>query len=171
MMLPQVHQLQGTIVQAPDGMPGVEHTLQRMRDLVRSGRVDPAVRGTALTLIALLPEHDRAGEINALFEFVRDRIRYVPDVLDVETLATAGTTLATAAGDCDDKSVLLAALLESIGIATQFMATGYASPTWFDHVYVRALLPSGEWLALDPTEPHAAGWEPPAAAVVMYEGG
>lgn len=169
MYLPNPVSLSGAVVAGPDGVDGVLNTLRHMRAFVRQGRVDPVIRSTALNLLALVPERDSQGEIRALFEFVRDRIRYIADVLDVETLADARRTLETAAGDCDDKAILLAALLESVGIATQFVATGYEMPGFFEHVYLRALVPSGQWLPLDASEPHAMGWEPPAPVAILFE--
>lgn len=169
MYVPSPVILSGAVVVGPDGSDGVKNTLRHMRAFVRAGRVDPSIRSTALNLLALVPERDTQGEIRVLFEFVRDRIRYVSDVLDVETLADAKRTLETAAGDCDDKAILLASLLESVGIGTQFVATGYETPGFFEHVYVRALTPNGQWLPLDASEPHAMGWEPPAPVSILFE--
>lgn len=169
MYLPNPVQLSGAVVIGPDGAAGVRNTLRQMRAFVREGRRNPKIRSTALNLISLVPERDALGEIRTLFEFVRDRIRYVADVLEVETLADAQRTLEIAQGDCDDKSILLAALLESIGYATQFIVTGYQSPDWFEHVYLRVLLPSGNWMPLDASEPQAMGWEPANPVALMLE--
>jgi transglutaminase-like putative cysteine protease len=113
-------------------------------------------------LVAGLAPKDWIGELRALFNFVRDRIRYVKDVRGLETLQTPPATLEVGQGDCDDKSTLLAALLESIGHPTRFVAVGFVQPGRYSHVYVESRAGS-RWIALDATMPHDAGWMPPGA--------
>lgn len=83
-----------------------------------------------------LADMDYAGEARELFHFARDNIRYLQDVRDVETVQTPDVTLQFRTGDCDDKSLLLAALLESIGHPARFCAVAYAAPGEFEHVFV-----------------------------------
>lgn len=64
-------------------------------------------------------------------------------------------TLEIGSGDCDDKTVLLATLLESIGIPTALQAVGF-SPNRFTHVFVLANL-QGKWIGLETTEPWKMG--------------
>lgn len=91
---------------------------------------------------------------------VRDRIRYVRDIRGVETLHTAEQVIRQRAGDCDDKSLLLAALLESIGHETQFEALGPA-PGRFCHVLVKWWdVERKAWVPLETTAKVKAGWEP-----------
>lgn len=80
------------------------------------------------------------------------------DIRGVETLHTPEVLLKQQAGDCDDKSVLLAALLESIGHVTRFVAVGFL-PGVYSHVLVEVLL-GGEWVPLETTEPVEVGWYP-----------
>jgi len=65
-------------------------------------------------------------------------------------------------GDCDDKSILLASLLGSIGHSSRFVAIGYR-PNEYAHVFVETIAAGGEgnWIALDPTEDVPMGWRPP----------
>jgi transglutaminase-like putative cysteine protease len=129
-----------------------------MRDVVRRYKRHPQVRGTATDLVRDLPQKDRVAEVTRIFGFVRDRIRYVRDVRGVETMQTPDATLDVGQGDCDDKSILLAALLESVGYPTRFVAIGYR-PGRFTHVYVETLL-GLRWVPLDSTEPNGVGWAP-----------
>lgn len=148
----------------PPGEPGTLATLQLMRKLVNQYKRSPAIRETALNLIAGLRPKDWRGELNALFTYVRDHIRYTRDVRGLETLQTPPVTLDLAAGDCDDKSTLLASLLESVGHPTRFVAVGYTSPGSYSHVYVESRFGQG-WMPLDATMPHPLGWAPrPAVA-------
>lgn len=135
----------------------------------RGGRTSMAVRQLALSLIAGLPPKDLAGEVRALHAFVRDRIRYVRDVAGVETVQTPERTLQNAAGDCDDKSTLLAALLESIGFRTRFEAVGFVPGRW-SHVLVQALV-HGRWVPLETTLDVQPGWRPPRVVESLTVGG
>jgi len=169
MIVRHTPQLTGTVMQIAEGRAGVNQTIYVMRQLVDAGKVDMRIRQCALNLIRLVPQKDFDAEIVTIFEFVRDRIRYTHDVVGVETLAPAYRTLEIEQGDCDDKSVLLAALLESIGVETRFIITGYHGDT-FEHVYVGAIDSQGRLIPLDSTENHMAGWEPPDYTVRAVEG-
>ena len=142
-----------------------------MRDLVRQGARDPRVRETAVAVVqrARVAGHDFAGELAAVFAFVRDRVRFTRDPVGVELLQGAPYTLTRGAGDCDDKATLLASLLESIGHPAElrFRAIGVrpGSPA-FSHVYVVARL-QGREIPLDPTYAGTpVGWQFPRPSVM-----
>lgn len=139
-----------------------------MRQLVRQYKKDAAIRQLALQLTKELDQKDYAGEAKALQAYVRDQIRYVRDVTDVETLQTPDKTLEYGAGDCDDKSTLLAALLESIGHPTGFVAVGPNSER-FVHVYTVTRI-GQNYVPLETTEPVDIGWAPNGLAgrLVIY---
>lgn len=144
----------------PDGVEGIRATLKRMVAMTREGKKDLGVRTVALNLVRTLPQKAFADQVVYLFQFVQKRIRYVGDVRDVETLQTPKYTLEMGQGDCDDKSTLLAALLESIGHPTRFAALAIAGGP-FSHVIVETRL-GQQWKALDPTVSSAyVGWTPP----------
>lgn len=149
----------------PDGQEGTKATLLLMVALVRQFKSDPSVRGAALDLVRELPPKAYGVEIRALYEYVRDHIRYTRDTHGVETVQTPAATLDLGVGDCDDKSTLLAALLESIGFATRFLAVG-PRPGDYTHVFVQVGL-LGQWLSLDATEPVPPGWGPKNSRSIM----
>lgn len=149
----------------PSGREGTRKTLVLMRRLVREGKKSPRVRQTAVELTRNLRQKDWRGEVVALHNFVRDRIRYVRDIKGVETLHTPDRVLENEQGDCDDKSLLLAALLESIGHPTRFIAVGF-QPGKFSHVLVETKI-GDKWIALETTENVPAGWRPPNIASTM----
>lgn len=145
----------------PPGLGGVRRTLELMRNLARQGKTDPLVRQFAVQLTNDLPQKDWSGEVAALHAFVRDNIRYLRDIRKVETLQTANRTLLNRSGDCDDKSVLLASMLESISHPARFVAVGFRSPFACDHVYVETKVGNkGAWIPLETTEPVPMGWNP-----------
>lgn len=147
-----------TLALIPDGRAGVAATLKLMSGMVKEGKKTLAVRATAQRLTQFCAQKDFACEVRALHAWVRDHIRYLQDVTDVETVQTPAKTIESGAGDCDDKSTLLAALLESIGHPTRFMAIGF-EPDVFCHVYVETLIGT-RWIPLETTEAVVAGWEP-----------
>lgn len=168
MMLAPTPQLSGQVVHLPDGLRGVEQTLTTMRHLVDAYKKDLTIRQCATQAVFLTPEKDDLSEVQAIFTLVRDGIRYTKDVNGVETLSTPVTTLAGRLGDCDDQVVLLASLLESIGYPTRFVVAGYSRPGEFEHVYLQVLL-MGQWVDMDPTEPHELGWRPPNPVALAAE--
>lgn len=136
-----------------------------MRTITRQAKKRLPVVELSRSLVNHLLPKDWAGEVEALHRFVRDRIRYVKDVRGVETVATPEYTVATGSGDCDDKSVLLAALLEAIGHPTKFVAIGFI-PNSFAHVFVETKI-GPRWIALETTEPVEVGWRPPKFVSIM----
>ena len=156
-----------------NGLRGVLQTLGVMRSMVNDAKVDPLIRQRATDIVFVTPSKDAWAEAEALFEFVRDRIRYTRDVHGVETLSTPQKKLEAGLGDCDDQSTLLAALLESVGYPTRFVVAGYSGPTP-EHVYLQVLLGDpdsgdGVWVDCDPTESGPLGWAPPDPAVWYAE--
>lgn len=116
-------------------------------------------------MTAGLPPKDFLAEAGALFVFVRDRIRYVRDIAGYETLHPAEWILRQAAGDCDDKALLLAALLLSIGFEAEtgtpvrFIAMAREPEAW-EHVWLQVGV-AGRWVDLDATEPYPMGYSVP----------
>lgn len=155
------------LAQLPDAAQGTRTTLQIMSALVNQFKTHPRIRGLALSLTEQLAPKDFAGEVNAIFEYVRDQIRYIHDVRGAETVQTPTVTLDAGQGDCDDKSTLLAALLESIGQPTRFKAIGQAAGE-FQHVYVQTPI-GGKWVSLDATHDVPAGWQPSGYRSVMLQ--
>lgn len=136
-----------------------------MNHLASTAKRSLPIRELALSLVADLPRKAWNLEIARLFSFVQHNIRYVKDIRGVETVQTPLRTLQYQAGDCDDMSTLLAALLESIGYRARYKAVGFA-PNVYQHVYVQ-VFHDGRWIGLDPTEPVGVGWEPPNPVAVM----
>lgn len=138
-----------------------------MRELAIEGADDPIIRALAVDLTRWknnIAQKDYAREACVLLDYCRDRIRYVRDHRDVEMLHTARAVLQTGSGDCDDKSILLASLLLSIGHSPRFIAVAL-SPGQFSHVWVQDRV-GGKWLDLEPTEPVECGNRIPQAGVV-----
>lgn len=127
------------------------------------------VREKATDLVQPLAQKDFFGETCTLLEFVRDQIRYVKDINDVETVHTADKVLELQRGDCDDKAILLAAMLLSIGHIPQFVAVSLDGYNYI-HVWVQDNL-HGNWIDLEPTEALPCGQSvalPSSARLMTY---
>lgn len=153
----------------PPDSAGTHATLKLMSRLVKQYKRDPMIRDMAVSLVSGIRQRDWTGEVRAIYEYVRDNIRYTRDVSGVETLQTPPVTMDLEAGDCDDKSTLLAALLESVGHPTRLVATGYRTPQSYSHVYVESLIGT-KWVPLDATVDRPFGWEPraPVSRMVVF---
>lgn len=152
-----------TLAFVPSGDAGTAATLNLMVKLARTWKKDPGIWKLTRELLQSVPPHDSRAEIERLFHWVKQTIRYTQDVRGIETLATPKVTLEARAGDCDDMAVLLAVLLESAGHTTRFVALSFDTDP-YSHVITETRL-GVSWIALDPTVPRATvGWRPTDAA-------
>ena len=147
----------------PQGYQGTQHTVVRMQTLIRQGVKDFYVRQKAIDILlekGVRPK-DYLGEIRALFEWVQQHVRYTKDAFRLEILHTARRMLELRAGDCDDMSILLGAMLEAIGHPVRLVIVGpdFLRPDLFTHVYLE-VYHKGRWIPLDATMPYPMGWAP-----------
>jgi hypothetical protein len=147
----------------PTGWRGTKKTIEHVQALIRAGAKDFYVRQKAIDI--LLEKHvkpkDYLAEIKALFEWVQQHIRYTKDTFHVEVLHSARRMLELRAGDCDDMTILLGAMLEAIGHPVRLVIIG-SNPLrqdLFTHIYLDAFH-KGRWISLDATMPYPMGWAP-----------
>ncbi len=159
--------LTGRIDPLPGGRRGTIATMRLMWRLI-----DPvsgfslAVYSAARQLTQNVKQKDYSGEALALFDFVQNHIRYIRE--PIEGLQTPEATLRMKTGDCDDKVILLAALLIATGAKVMIVAGGFSRKS-ISHVWLRVMI-HGQWIPLDPTEPYAMGWEAPLPAKMIIRG-
>ena len=133
-----------------------------MRRLVRRGKTSMPIRTTALSIVQDLPNKLYIAEVEQVWQWVKNNIRYTKDVAGVETLQTPERTLQLQAGDCDDQASLLGALLESIGHPTRFIALAFR-PGHYSHVLLETRVGYRNktiWVPLETTEDKPFGWYP-----------
>ena len=117
------------------------------------------------------------GELlsSALHRWTRMNVNYVPDEMLVEQGAEGRELLIApnvllamnpAEGDCDDFSMVAAAIAASLGMAVKFVAVALEAnnPERFSHIYIQVLDrvgPNGEkdWITLDCSHGIWPGWE------------
>jgi Transglutaminase-like superfamily len=148
----------------PDGDPGIARTVQWMNGLVRGreGATHPLVRQNAVCIVHGIDSHDKPAQMAAVLEWVKKNVDFRGEYK--ELLQTPVVTLQLGAGDCDDHSMLIAALLKSLGFTTRFntVAADAEDPTQFSHVFCEVFDPTTqEWTALDSTVSGSyPGWRP-----------
>ena len=148
-----------TLASLSNGAKGIAETLDLMVRIARQVRTSYIIRKLAVQIVSDVRQKAWLDEVRAVQEYVRDHIRYVKDIRNVETISTPEKTLESGAGDCDDKSLLAASLLESIGHPARFVAVGY-SPGSYCHVLVETRI-ANRWIPVETTENVPLGWYPP----------
>jgi hypothetical protein len=171
-------------ITAPGGLTMKVHTVhnidQRVKhcvDMIKKGRNDPRIRALAVQIVSqkrangqwACKERDYVCECTALFDYMRQNVRYVRDSIDRDTFQHPKRTLEFAGGDCDDYTITLGALLQSIGYPVWCRVIRTVGSKDFDHIYLVAGLPPTNpthRIALDASVDKPAGWSAPAGMVV-----
>src|ERR687891_93643 len=149
----------------PKGTKGTLVTARIIAQMIRGGAKDFYVRQKAIQIFRAygVRPKDRFGEAAALFDWVRRNIRYTRDIFRVELLHSARRMLELQAGDCDDMTILLGAMLLSTGHPVRLVLAGFrpTRPHVYSHIYPEVNV-RGRWIALDATVDRPMGWAPPA---------
>src|SRR5262245_667121 len=160
------------ICRVPKGTAGTLATARLIAQMIREGAKDFVVRQKAIQIFRkyCVPPKDRWGEVCALFCWVRSNIRYTRDIFRVELLHTPRRMLELQAGDCDDMTILLGAMLLSTGHPVRLALTGFRAnkPHSYTHIYPEVNV-HGHWIPLDATMNKPMGWAPPAVWKSTHE--
>jgi Transglutaminase-like superfamily len=153
------------LLRVPKGTAGTITTAGIIGRLIREGAKDFYVRQKAIQIFRTygVKPKNRFGEVCALFDFVKRNIRYTRDIFRVELLHSARRMLELKAGDCDDMTILLGAMLMSTGHPVRLVLAGFRKnkPHAYTHIYPEVRV-GGRWLAIDATVDKPIGWAPPA---------
>lgn len=157
-----------SLSELPSGKDGVIKTLSVMSGLVTQYKADPSIRRLAVAVCGNISGNKKAYlyHVTCVFNYVQNNIGYIRDIRGVETIQTPVYTLQSKSGDCDDKSTLLATLLECIGFPTRFFAMGFSANN-YSHVICEVNI-NGKWISLDATENKPLGWRPPNIVTGYY---
>lgn len=146
--------------------------LKIINDQVFSSLKDPAIRALALETVRGTSQHGDQSELEELkrvFFFVKNNIEYRQDPHKYDLYATASRTIQTGAGDCDDHTILVNALIGNLGYIPGAKVVSADNANW--HIYAVTCVfprhnpeaPTSRNVALDTTQtPSTLGWEPPA---------
>lgn len=113
------------------------------------------------------PEKDWEKELVALFNWIRANVRYTRDPSNTDLFSAPEQTLLMKAGDCDDYTSVLGALLMSSGQLVRARVIQTTDAPSFNHIYLLtnpAGDGKGKWVPLDASVAKPAGWEAPGAS-------
>ena len=131
---------------------------------INVGKRSPEVRDIAGQILRQRPPRKWEQSAKDLFEWTRKNIRYTLDPYGVELFQSAERSLQVGIGDCDDQAIMLASLLQSVGIPVKLRVIGLKGEDQFQHIYVMAGVPPqgpSKWIPLDASRAENAGWELP----------
>lgn len=164
------------------GEAGTKFVLKKMSELANKSTQNPDIIEFTSKVVETAPERNQKEEAKRIFLFVRDHIRYIKDPYRVETLFSPEAILGLEKdtkdnswvlkgrrqADCDGKSTLAAAMLQSIGLPTRFVAIKTPQqPKMFTHVYVETRI-GNRWYAADTITKKPFGWSYPWIVEKLY---
>jgi len=139
--------------------------LKEMYSFVLKAIENPAFIEIARLITKDIFIHDANKIAREIYKFVKDNIRYTLDPEGIELLQSPLKTLECMCGDCDDHSILNAALNMAVGNKIRFVIVGRDSV--YEHVYIEVLTSSG-WKASDTVEANYFGGFPDAKIKAYY---
>jgi hypothetical protein len=134
-----------------------------MQALVTQSKRDQRIRKLAIQIVGQCPQKDYRCFAEACYQYATTQIKYVFDPNGVELLQSAWKTVEAGGADCDCIVILLASLLESLGLACEFVTIKADTnrPNEYSHVYLECKIPKNGWVSLDATMPdNGFGWKP-----------
>jgi transglutaminase superfamily protein len=168
-----------TVLRAANDIP-IEQRLASIQDLVHKSVQDPQMRKVALQATAKCPERDQMCEAKAVYDYVKQRIRYTGDigpirhpdgtVEGIDLYQSARRTLEMGGGDCDDQAILNATLLALNGLTPKLRVVRQKKDPDWSHIMAGALI-NGKFVALDTTLPgnDSFGTELPVAKSIDFD--
>ena len=163
-----------------DDEAATRDTISLMARLIREDAGSAPVRAAAADAASGIPRDQVQKLVAAVFWWIKRHVRLTPDAElargiaglaslpeETEVLirpADILTSMRQAQGDCDDFSMLAAAMLRALGIPAYLVtiAADPAAPGQYSHVYVVARTPQGE-IALDTSHGPRPAWSARAA--------
>lgn len=151
----------GTSVSVPllAGDAGTEQTVALIRQAVQAGLSNPTARAAAAEALRGVPAFNDRAAVEAIFNWVRRRIRFTQDPIGHETISSAEWTIRNGIGDCDDiNAVLLPTLLMVVGHDVRLVTVTdnpHDPGGEFTHIYCEVGL-DGRWIPLDAARPGAS---------------
>ncbi len=160
-----------------DGDDGTLDTVNRLIPLIREGSNHPGIREASERAIRMagVPPKDYAGELRAIYNYVKSNVRYTLDNRGKERIQHPAYTLfVSGMGDCDDMNALVPAMAGSVGHggALRTIKADRDRPDEYSHVF--ALLGYRDargihWIPADVTQQGTDfGWQPPLEQVYYF---
>lgn len=152
--------------------------------MIRKYREDPRIREIGAAILTkkcagrggkyegswCVAEKDWYGEIDAVFSELRKRVRFTRDVISKDTYQSPKRTIAQFnIGDCDDFTISLGSVLQSVGYPLKIRIIQTVPNDDFNHVYLMVGVPPmapRDWIAADASVPEPLGFQAPSDIVI-----
>lgn len=111
---------------------------------------DPVVKRTANKIASTACESgEKVCQAKAMYYFVKENFDYISDPVDLDYVEKFEDFVISGGGDCESGTIVLANLMEAIGVNSEFVFTS-------NHAYLRIWLPEAsgrykqdDWIYLD----------------------
>lgn len=151
----------------------VQLTIDQMREIVHKETNSPQV--AAAVRAAGAYRGSNRSKSQAVWRWIRRNVQFqddnevladalgMPGAQDLLIEPSRLLTMPQPMGDCDDQTMLAAAMLTRAGVPVEFVvaACDPETPERFSHVYLQSKLESGDDYNLDCSHGYAPGWEVP----------
>ena len=123
------------------GEQGILEILAHMQRLVNRAYTNPYIRQLTVKAMGHCQPHDKRCQAASILAFIQRHMQFIRDPQDVEALIDPVAVAKEIAkgrkpyGDCDDFSMIIAAMLKSVGLPATFRAVGLNGGN-VSHVYV-----------------------------------
>lgn len=156
----------------------IDDRIDMIFEEIDNGKRDPIIRQLVSEILRGVTEKDYENELGAIFAWVRKNIRYTRDPHNVELFQKPSRIVEMGIADCDDLSILIGAMVQSIGYPVRLRVIGVQSADP-EHIYPVAGVPPSEnekenleWVAMDASVNEPMGWQLPQnqlKSVIDYE--
>ena len=131
----------------------LDDRIQIISKMIKAGKANPKIRELVSKILhdKSVEEKDWDAEVEAVFEWVRENVRYTRDTEGLDTYTEPLKTVELAIGDCDDLSILIGSMLGAIGYPFKLKVVSMTGAGW-DHVYPLVGMPPfapTKWIPLD----------------------
>lgn len=145
----------------------IEDRIDMIFEEIDSGKRDPVIRQLLSEILKDVTEKDYEGELQAIFDWVRKNIRYTRDPHNLELFQKPSRIIELGLADCDDLSIIIGAMVQSIGYPLRLRVIGVQSADP-EHIYPLVGVPPSEnnlesiqWVAMDASVNQPIGWQLP----------
>lgn len=108
--------------------------IREVREAIKQARVNPEIRNLALRIIGGTQERDYRGQVQGIYRWMRQNIRFVRDPLHVDVLYRPLQLLESGAGDCEDHVTLMCSLANAVGIPAKLRVISRDGEN-YTHIY------------------------------------
>ena len=153
------------------------NTLAAMKRIIVDSAKNYDVIQYARDIVQYQPAKNQIAEITAIYDFIRDKTRYVRDPAGTEHIQTPPVAIDKIKhgeifqGDCDDMTVFVLSLLKSIGYPVMLISAGYRPDKQLSHVYGAVQVTDFKgtrWMIVEPIKLGVPiGWEAPNKTNMM----